>query len=262
MGGNNDRDIPVHRRARVRDLVRLRRAASIPEIAAHLRVSQSTVRRDLERLSSDGIIERAYGGAVVVDQSTFEPLFLDRRRWNTQEKERIAVYAMSFLERGQSVIFDSSSTVLRLVEALATQPVPITAVTNDLAIATVLADVSEIKLVLTGGELRPGSLTLVGSSTRDFMGNLRVDLAILGIHAITGSTLTDTSISVAEVKRSMLSAARRRVVLADHSKFGPAAFCKVADLTAVNELVTDEGTPASALDAIDREGGLPRVHVV
>jgi DeoR family transcriptional regulator, aga operon transcriptional repressor len=88
--------------------------------------------------------------------------------------------------------------------------------------------------------VRPESLTVLGEPGESFLGNLRVDVAFIGTHAIAGLALTETSLEAAAMKRAMISAARRIIVLADASKFGAAAFCKICDLTAVHELITDD----------------------
>jgi DeoR family transcriptional regulator of aga operon len=261
MGKGESRRIPEQRRVELLELVRRRGVATVEEISAELEVSSSTVRRDLERLGREGALRRAHGGARAVEGTTFEPLFRDRRRYNVREKERIGRFAATLIEPGQSVIFDSSSTVLGAVEELERRRVPITAVTNDVGIASALADLSEVEVVVPGGEIRAGSFTLLGSHTVSFLGRLHADVALVGVHAITDGMLSDTSLSVAEAKRAMIGAARRTVLLADHSKFGPPAFFEVARIDAVQDLVTDERTPGSLLGAVRSSGGT-RVHVV
>lgn len=262
--GKNARDsrkIPVQRRNEILKFVRGRGAASVSEIADTLVVSESTVRRDLTILAEEGAITRSYGGAVTLERTTFEPLFKDRLRHNRDQKERIGRYAASLLDPGQSVVFDSSSTVLSAAEALEQRLVPITAVTNDVSVACALADIPEVEVIVPGGEMRAGSFTLLGSYTQDFLTKLHVDIAFLGIHAIADGVLTDTSLAVSEAKRAMMAAARRTVLLADHSKFGPTAFFEVARLDAVDDLVTDTETPEEVLAAIRDEEAI-RMHVV
>lgn len=249
-GEHQSRKIPAQRRTELLELLRSRGFASIPEIAAAIGASDSTVRRDLDRLASEGIVHRSHGGASTVERTAFEPLFRDRRLHNPEEKARIGRHAVTLLERGQSVIFDSSSTVLSAVEIFSQSPIPITAITNDVNIASVLATIPEVTVVVPSGEIRAGSFTLVGSTTQSFISRLHVDVALIGIHAITNTILSEGGLQVAEVKRAMIGAARRIVLLADHSKFGPAAFFEVAQTDVIHELITDTATPESALDAL------------
>jgi DeoR family transcriptional regulator, aga operon transcriptional repressor len=118
--------------------------------------------------------------------------------------------------------------------------VALTAVTNDLGIGQALCASSRIRVLCLGGVVRPGSLTVLGEPGESFLGNLSVDVAFIGTHAISGLALTETSLEAAAMKRAMISAARRIVLLADASKFGTAAFCKICELTAIHELITDD----------------------
>lgn len=257
----DSRKLPVQRRNELLKFVRERGAAAVAEIASALAVSESTVRRDLAVLTEEGSISRSYGGATTIERTTFEPLFKDRLRHNRAQKDCIGRYAASLLEPGQSAVFDSSSTVLAGAEALAQRPVSITAVTNDVAVAGVLADIPEVEIVVPGGEIRAGSFTLLGSYTQDFLSKLHVDIAFMGIHAIADGILTDTSLAVSEAKRAMMAAARRTVLLADHSKFGLTTFFEMARLGAVDDLITDEGIPEEVLAAMRTEESI-RIHVV
>lgn len=255
-------EIPAQRLSRISDLIKTRGAVSVSEISEVLGISESTVRRDLNKLNDFGLVERTYGGAVAVEYTTHEPHFNERRHHNTKEKFVIGHYSLRFIEPGQSVIFDSSSTVLALVEAFREQPVQITAVTNDLHIASDLSNIQDIEVLVTGGEIRPGSQTLWGSTAQTFLKNIHADIAVMGIHAITGITLSDTSVRIAEMKKAIMNAANRIVLLADHSKFGTPAFIEVGSLEHIADLVTNTSIPDKALETIKRTSKQTHVHLV
>ena len=260
---SNHRDwkVPAQRQAELRELLRSRRAATVAEIATALNVSESTARRDIDKLSGDGIISRSHGGAIIAESTTFEPLFEDRRLHNPQEKARIGKHALTLLKPGQSVIFDSSSTVLSAVEALSQNPIPITAISNDVKAASELALIPQVSVVMPGGEVREGSFTLLGSYTKSFFDNLHADVALLGIHAITGTVLSEAGLSVADIKRAIIGAAQRVILLVDHSKFGPPAFFEVANLEAIHDLITDNATPKNIIETIETSAQI-QTHVV
>ena len=248
MSGLRPELIPAHRRALMLDHLKQRGAASIQELALASGASPSTVRRDLEHLEDQGFIERTHGGAMIQNgtpASTFEPEASLAAHLARAEKKAIGRAAAVRLRPGQSVIFDSGSTVLMAAQALVERDIPLTAVTNDLGIGQVLAAASQIRLVVLGGTLRPGSLTLTGEPGQDFLKGLRADVALVGVHAIADTSLSDTSIELAAMKRAMIAAARHVVLLADSSKFQPAAFSRICDISAVHELVTDEGAHAA-----------------
>lgn len=257
-----EKKIPAQRQAEIRRLLGFRGAASVVEIATTLDVSPSTVRRDLDDLDKEGSVRRSHGGAVAVERTASEPLFSDRQRHNWREKARIGEHAVGLLEPGQSVFFDSSSTVLRAAEALKRKRLEITAVTNDIAVACMLAETPGVSVVVPGGEIREGSFTLLGSYTQGFLRGLHVDVALVGMHAVSGSVLSESGLSVVEAKRAIMGAATRVVLLADHSKFRSPAFFEVGHLKeTIDDLVTDRDVPQETLEAAS-VAGRPRIHVV
>ncbi len=259
MGRELERKIPAQRRTEIRALLGRRGSASISEISVALGVSGSTVRRDLDELDREGVVRRSHGGAVTVQGTAFEYRFEDRRRHNPEEKKRIGDFAATLLEAGQSVVFDSSSTVLAAAEALGRRYLGVAAVTNDVGVASVLAEAPGVSVVVPGGEIRDGSFTLLGSYTQAFLTGLHVDVAFVGIHAITGDTLSESSLDVVEAKRAMMRAAHRVILLADHSKFRPPSFFEVTRMGRFDDLVTDDAAPPEALEAVRASG--TRVHL-
>ena len=244
--------IPAQRRAIVLDHMRQRGAASIQELSDALGISLSTVRRDLEHLEERGYLERSHGGALIQKrlQSTFEPEAAISAQLFRAEKSAIGQAAALTLRAGESVIFDSSSTVLAAARACVERDLSLTAVTNDLGIGQALAGSPKIRVVVLGGTVRAGSLTMVGEPGQDFLANLSADVAFIGTHAVSGASLTETSLEAAAMKRAMIAAARRVVLLADSSKFQPAAFCRICDVTAIHEIITDQRADPVEIDRL------------
>ena len=253
--------IPAKRRALILERLRREGAAGIQELADAINASPSTIRRDLEHLVKQGALERTHGGALLQStaRATFEPDTALAAQLRREEKNAIAAAVAEELRPGQSVIFDASTTVLAVARTVATRRLPLTAVTNSLAIAQVLADVPEVHLIVPGGTVRPGSTTLVGRPGEDFLRSLHADMALLGTHAITGRTLTETSLDVAAMKQAMIAAARHVMVLADSSKFTAPSFCTICDVAEIQEIVTDDGIDPVALDELRRLNVVLRV---
>lgn len=251
--------IPAQRHARLLEILGVKRAASVHELAELVGGSESTVRRDLEYLAERGALVRSFGGAAINEAatSTFEPDSEIAEHIEHAEKQAIGRYAAQHIAAGQSVIFDSSSTVLEAARAFVERKIPATGVTNDLGIARVLASAAgagSVQLVVLGGTVRPRSATLLGEAAERQLAELHVDLALMGTHAITRDLLSETSLEVARVKRAMIKAARRTIVLADHSKFRDPAFatiCRAADVSAV---MTTRRSDADALAALQESG--------
>lgn len=256
--------IPAKRRALILERLRREGAAAIHELAEAVGASPSTVRRDLEQLEREGVIERTHGGAQLQSAAlaTFEPEIAVAREAARAEKAAIAAAVADDLVPGQSVIFDASTTVLAVARAVAARRLALTAVTNSLAVAQVLAEVPEVRLVVPGGTVMPRTLALVGEPGETFLRGLHADVALLGTHAVTGTTLTETSLEVAAMKRAMIAAARRVIVLADGSKFGSPAFCTICEATEIGEIVTDDGIDLADLALLAAAGVSVRVVAV
>lgn len=233
--------IPAQRRALVLEQIQRSGGAAISELSERLGISQSTIRRDLDYLTQQGYLERTHGGALVrtAVRSTFEPDSEIATHVARIAKVAIGAAAARAIKPRQSVLFDSSSTVLEAARALAARRIPFTAVTNDLAIATALASNVDVNLIVAGGTLRPRSMTLIGEPGAIFLAGLHVDVALLGAHSLAGGALSETSTEVAATKRLIARGAERRIVLADHSKFASPAFCRVIGLEEIDLLITD-----------------------
>ena len=246
--------IPAQRRAIVLEHIRLQGAASIQELAEAIGASQSTIRRDLEHLEEKGYLERTHGGALIqrTNHSTFEPEAVISAQLAKAEKDAIGRAAAATLNPGDSVIFDSGSTVQAAARALVVRNISITAVTNDLGTGQVLAGADRIRVVIPGGTVRPGSLTTLGEPGQEFLSTIHADVTFVGAHAVSDGLITDTSLEIAAIKRAMIGAARRVVLLVDSTKFQPSAFCKICNLTDLDEVITDSGVdPAQVAELRD-----------
>ena len=251
MAANPPALIPAHRRAVILKHVRAAAGASIPDLARITGASASTIRRDLERLEHEGHLRRAHGGALLdADRSRFEPDIATAAETARAEKEAIGRAAAERLSPGESVIFDSGSTVRAAARAAAARSIALTAVTNDLGVARIFAGRPEVQVIVPGGQVRAGSLTLLGEPGLAFLREVRADIVLLGTHAIADGALSDTSVEVAAMKRAMIAAGRRVILLADADKFRTAAFFRIAALDAIDELITDGRADATALKAV------------
>ncbi len=235
--------IAAQRRALILEELRREGAGSIIALADKIAVSPSTIRRDLEFLTEGGYIVRSHGGALLKEphRTTFEPEPEIGAHVARAAKEAIGAHAAALVEEGQSIIFDSSSTVLEAAKAVVARDIRLTVCTNDIGTAMVLARAENLQLVVLGGTTRRGSLTMIGDPGLSFLERLHADVAFIGIHSLVGARLSETSIDVAAMKQRMISSAGRAVVLADSSKFRHPAFCDVCAATAVQTIVTDAG---------------------
>jgi DeoR/GlpR family transcriptional regulator of sugar metabolism len=212
---------------------------SVAELSAATGVSEMTIRRDLDELEQEGLLKRVHGGAVRVASRSYEPAYALRAGRNVEAKERIGARAAALVSEGEAVMIDVGTTPLALARAL--PDIPLTVVTPDLRVANVLAGKREIRLILTGGVLRPGEQSLVGPLAEHAFEDLLCDTAFVtggGIDVKAG--LTEYNLDDAHLKRAAIAGSPRCVVLADSSKLGVVAFARVCPAERVDLLVTDE----------------------
>lgn len=250
--------IPAQRRNLILELIRQRGVISVNELSDATGVSLPTIRRDLDWLAKTGVVLRSHGGATLKKNpgTTFEPDYHTASKLAREEKAAIGKQAAAALHDNQSVIFDSSSTVYEAARQAAEMELKLTAVTNDLRIGELFAASPSIYLLVSGGALRPGSYTLVGEPGTGFLQHLHVDVALMGIHAINGSSCCDTSLEIAYTKRYMVAAAKRVIVLADASKFGQVAFFEAFDVDEKFEIITDQPPSPSIRKCLEDKGAI------
>jgi len=239
----------AQRRQRIIDFLQRHGAVTTGQLEQALGASLSTLRRDLDALAAEGVVDRTHGGALLRQQapvySTFEPETEAAAELSPREKAAIGQAAAQLLVPRQSVIFDSGTTVLEAARAAVRRGIPLTAVTNDLAIAQVLGQSSLIQVHVLGGVLRPGSPTVIGQPLIEQAASLRAELLFMGTHAVTQGVMSETSAEVAAVKQALMRAANHRCLLVDSSKFRPRAFMQVGLLRDIEEVITDSGLPSA-----------------
>ena len=249
--------MPAQRRQLIVDFLHRHGAVTLAQLSQALDASVSTLRRDLDALAAEGVVDRTHGGALLRQQgySSFEPDALAAGDLSPREKQAIGRAAADALQPHQSVIFDSGSTVLEAARAAVARQLPLTAATNDLVIAQVLGSSAQIQVHVLGGVLRHGSATLMGDALVQATQAIHADVLLCGAHALCEGVLSETSSAVAAAKRALISAATHRRLLVDSSKFRPHAFMRVAPLTLFEEVITDEGAPEEELARL-RDAGL------
>jgi DeoR/GlpR family transcriptional regulator of sugar metabolism len=233
--------------SRRRQLI-LRRLSAVGEVAftdlaEELAVSEMTIRRDLDRLSQEGRARLVRGGAISTTGRSYEPPLGLRRATASAAKAAIGAAAAALVRDGDTVIVDVGSTALELAASLRGRT-GLTVVTASLPVAVELGSEPGIDVVVTGGRVRRGELSLAGGMAEDAFGTVNCDLAFIGVGGLRSDPgLTDYNVDDARVKRAAIRSARRSVVLADSSKLGKVTFSTVARLTEIDTLVTD--APAS-----------------
>jgi len=216
-------------------------SAKVLDLARLFKVTEVTIRQDLEKLEKEGLVVREHGGAFLKDVPNQVRGFTLMHQENLDKKERIARKCMEFIEAGDTIILDSGSTTTEIAKKLKGMK-GLTVITNALNIALMLGAEPGIEVIVTGGEFKPPTLSLTGQKAADFFRNLNVQklfLATAGISLKAG--LTYPSISDLVVKKAMLEAADTTYLVADSTKIGKTALASLGALSLIDYIITDPG---------------------
>ncbi|MCT9097059.1 HTH-type transcriptional regulator GlpR [Haloarchaeobius sp. HME9146] len=230
--------LPAERKRKIVELVSAQDGCSVQELADHFGFSKATVRRDLQQLEDDGMIERSHGGAVPVTTVGREQTYGQREVQNLEEKMAIAARAVEEIVEGQVVCFDSGTTTMEVAKQTPKDGSVLTVTNSPLLALELGKDENEVKL--TGGTLRERTRALVGPSAERFMERMNFDLLFLGTNAVdVEAGLTTPNEDEARIKEQMVGCAETVVLCADSTKLGDRSFVQFATLDDVDVFVTD-----------------------
>ncbi|MEV5505583.1 DeoR/GlpR family DNA-binding transcription regulator [Streptomyces orinoci] len=222
-----------------------RNRASVAELARATEASEMTIRRDLELLESRGALRRVHGGAVNTLLSGVEPPYAVRAMIGGEDKARLAKVVVGLLNDGETVALDTGTTAVAIAEAMAERRLTVTPLS--LHATHPLAAGEGIRLLLPGGQIRPGELSFYGEMAVRTFEDLRFDTFILGccgVDAANGATAYN--LDDVHVKRAAVRAAQRVILVATAEKLGRVALGRICSVEQLSLVVTDapRGTPA------------------
>jgi DeoR family transcriptional regulator, fructose operon transcriptional repressor len=210
-------------------------------LADDLGVTSETIRRDLTVLERAGVLRRVHGGAIPIERLGFEPGLAARDAVMTAEKERIAKAALAALPQEGAVIIDAGTTTGRLAAVLPADR-ELTVVVNAPPLAVALASRPNLTVIMLGGRVRGRTLATVDDLALRPLEHLFVDVAFMATNGCTPEHgLTTPDPAEAAVKRAMVGAARRAVLLADHTKFSQDYMARFAELSDIDVIYSDTG---------------------
>jgi DeoR family transcriptional regulator, fructose operon transcriptional repressor len=245
------------RHAAILDRARRQGRVDVADLAAEFEVTSETVRRDLTSLERHGLLRRVHGGAIPVERLGFEPGLHTRDAAMASEKARIARAALAEVPSEGAILLDAGTTTARLADILPADR-ELTVVTNALPIAMTLSTRPNITVLSVGGRVRGRTLATVDQWALRVLAETFVDVAFLGTNGVSVERgLTTPDLAEAAVKRAMLHACRRPVVLADHTKIGNDYFSRVGGLDEVDTLISDDGLDGAV--AMELQAAGPRV---
>jgi DeoR/GlpR family transcriptional regulator of sugar metabolism len=235
---------PERRREQILAYLSTRDRTSVGELSQILEVSEVTVRKDLDVLESQGVLTRVHGGAIVSGRGRLELYFSAREQEHLEEKRRIAHAAAAFIQSGQRIFLDASTTALQVARLIKDRE-DLVVVTNGIYTALELNFCAGITTIVVGGTLRHRSSSLIGSLNINSLQRLRVDIGLFGARGLTARDgLMESEISEAQLKQQMVSASGLVIGIVDSSKFGIVAFSAFALPHEIDRIITDAGAPA------------------
>lgn len=231
--------------------VRGKGRASVTDLADHLDVAPETIRRDLSYLEKQGLVQRVHGGAIPV---WLEPTVDLKNSIQQAEKLRIAKAVITQLPENGTVILDAGTTTAQIVP-LIPENVRLRIITNSPDHAVALMEKENIEIILAGGRVRKGTRSCVDQWAIDTFEGIVADLAIIATNGISMARgLTTPEPSEGAVKIAMLNAAKRKIVVADHTKFTQDHFSKFGDIKDIDLIITDDAVDQGAVAQIETAG--------
>ena len=231
----------AERHEKITNLVNEKGSIRVSELSQIFKVTEETIRRDLEKLENDGKLQRSHGGAVSIKEHDSEAPYFEREIRNVKEKIAVAEKAVKFVSTNDRIILDASTTAWYMAKRL--PDIPLTVLTNSMKVAMELVNREKISVITVGGSLLQKSLSFVGPQTNNALDYYHVNKAFIscqGIHAQRG--ISDSSEMQALVKKKMIEIADEIYLLADYTKFGVQAFSRVATMEAIHYVITDSKT--------------------
>jgi DeoR family fructose operon transcriptional repressor len=236
------------RQQHIEDYLQKVEFASLDELAEHVGVSPSTVRRDLAVLEAAGTVRRTHGGARIVTPRTDEFTFSARDTHQVDEKEQIGRACAALIQPNQSVILDAGTTVFHLAKYLEDKRLQV--ITNSLPIANLFASSSQIETVLSGGIIYPRLGVLLGPLAVETFLKTHADVAVMSASGITLDGITNSHWLLIEMQQAMLQAAQKIIFCLDHTKFGRKSLAALCALDPVDLIITDSAAPAEIVNEL------------
>jgi DeoR/GlpR family transcriptional regulator of sugar metabolism len=230
----------AERQSRLQRLLARRGMCDLETLAGELRVSPSTVRRDVELLAERGVVKRTHGGVIWVGDrnSTTRPYAFDQRMsYQLDAKQQIGRAAKKLVQPGETVLIDGGTTTYYFAQELIGQPLQI--VTNSLPIANLFFNDENVELILTGGLTYPRYGVLLGPTAEQVISSIHTKTMFFSVAGIHEGTLFNQNLLLVQSEQRMMQQAQQTVLLADSGKFGQKALASLCPLSEIDVVVTD-----------------------
>ncbi len=246
------------RHQKILELLAAKGTMTVKDLSNLLKVTEVTVRADLNSLDKLGKIARMHGGAQLVEERTRQEYnFQTRKSLNSQKKQRIGRLGATFVDSLDSILLDSSTTALALAHALRKREElrDVTVIPCGIWTAIELMGCQNINVLLPGGYLRHASGSITGLPASDFLNNLTIGKAFLGALGISlKKGLTDAHLIEVELKKAIISRVGEVTILVDGTKFGQTGLSAFADISQISRIITDSSAPKKEIENFRKAG--------
>lgn len=246
--------LKAQRQEEMLDLLEKHSTMSVSLLAELLQCTMMTVRRDINDLEKQGLVQKVHGGVVLNKANEMQPSYLLRVGQNTEEKQRIGVEAAKLVQDGKCVFFDGGTTPYYVAKNLPAT-LSFTAITNSLTTAKELCYLPNVNVIMLGGELYKTAFSTNNSIAVEIASRFRADLAFISARAIVlPDGIFETALSLIEIKQKIVQCSNRVILLVDHTKFLDTALCLSVPLVDIDHIITDSGVQNDYLKQLDDIG--------
>ncbi|HTV47525.1 MAG TPA: DeoR/GlpR family DNA-binding transcription regulator [Phycisphaerae bacterium] len=238
----------IDRQKKLLEILRQRQSAPLEQLAEELAVSSSTVRRDIDALAGQGLVESTRGGVIFRDRGS-SSLDLDQRmQEQVHAKRALGKAAAALIEPGMTVFFDGGSTMRYTAEQVEARPLQV--VTNSLTIANLFVNDDRVEMLLLGGALYPRSGVLVGPITTQALSEIHADLMLFSVAGVYERDTFNSNLAMVQIEKLAIRQAARRILVADSTKFGRKGLARVCSISDLDQIITDSAISPSWRSAL------------
>ena len=226
----------------IMDYLKGHNLVTVDQLVAATDASPATIRRDLIKLDQEGVISRTHGGVTLNRFIPSQPTTSEKMQRSLAEKHAIACAAAAFVKAGDAVVLDAGTTMIELARQLT--HLPLRVITSDLHIALFLSEFKQIEVTIIGGRIDDSSQSCIGDHGRRLLQNIWPDLAFVSCNGWDlEKGVTSPTEEKAALKRDLIANARRRILLADSSKYGAWSLFNITHLDSLTDIITDNHLP-------------------
>jgi DeoR/GlpR family transcriptional regulator of sugar metabolism len=245
--------LPAERRQKILEQIRESGSVTVTELSSRFKVSEETIRRDLQQMEQDKLLNRVYGGAYLGTNVRQEVPITLRKESYRESKEIIANICQKMIQNGDTIILDSSTTAYYIAKKIINFK-NVIVITNSLHIATTLSVSKSIRVICTGGELNCDLLSFTGLDTLNCLERYFADKAFVSCTGLSlKNGLTDSNDMQGHIRKMMLEHARERICIADYTKFGKTTLTQITPLANIDRIVTDKQLPIEWVEGLKKE---------